>query len=222
MCRQVSLFVGRGSNGDRMAYYIRILSPSERVPSIAGIETALSSAKLAATLTVEAGTDDDWTQLVLAHEAGPEVADIGRNCASSTDLVAAEIDEFLEEIADCKPASAAAWLAEYLPTVKTIYAFQLLRGTDFENGWDILGNVKDFIFTQVGGILQADGEGFSDEDGYHILWQFSDSVKGPWWMGVLRDGNWVHFQMDLGNKKHRAAFLRGDVPEGVDVAEFEG
>jgi hypothetical protein len=38
-------------------------------------------------------------------------------------------------------------------------------------------------------------------------------------MGVLRDGEWVHFQMDLGNRKHRAAFRRGEVPEGVVLAE---
>ena len=120
---------------------------------------------------------------------------------------------------DCKPASAAAWLAEYLPTVKTIYAFPLLSGTDEQNGWDILGKVKDLIFTQVVGIIQADREGFSDEKGYHILWQFSNSVKRPWWMSVLKDGQWVRFQMDLGNRKHRAAFFRGQVPAGVKMAE---
>jgi hypothetical protein len=109
---------------------------------------------------------------------------------------------------DCKPASAAAWLAEYLPTVKTIYAFPLLSGTDEQNGWDILGKVKDLIFTQVGGIIQADREGFSDEKGYHIPWQVSNSVKGPWWMSVLKDGHWVRFQMDLGSRKHRAAFFQ--------------
>jgi hypothetical protein len=129
-------------------------------------------------LPVETGADDDWTQVVLAHKNGPETADIERNAASSNDLVAGEIEEFLEEIKDCKPASAATWLTEYLPTVRTIYAFQLLSGTDEKNGWDILGKVKDSIFTQVGGILQADGEGFSDEEGYHILWQFANSVKG--------------------------------------------
>ncbi len=170
-------------------------------------------------LTVETGADHDWTQVILAHKDGEEIADIERNAASSNGLVSEEIEEFLEEIADCKPASAAAWLAEYLKTVKTIYAFQLLSGTDVKNGWDILGKVKDSIFTQVGGILQADGEGFSDEDGYHILWQFSNSVKGPWGMGVLKDGEWIHFQMDLGNKKHQAAFFRGEVPEGVEIAE---
>ena len=34
----------------------------------------------------------------------------------------------------------------------------------------------------------ADHEGFSNEEGFHILWQFSNSVKGTWWMGVLKDG----------------------------------
>jgi hypothetical protein len=182
------------------------------------MRTALATENLAGTLTAETGAEDVWTQVILAHKDGPEIADIERNAASSSELVTEEIDEFLEDIADCKPASAAAWLAEYLPTVKTIYAFQLLSGTDVKNGWDILGKVKDSIFTQVGGILQADGEGFSDEEGYHILWQFSDSVKGPWGMGVLKDGEWIHFQMDLGNKKHRAAFFRGEVPEGVEMA----
>ena len=202
-----------------MGYYIRILSPSEKVPSIARIRKTLSTEGLTATLTVESGTDDNWTQVVLAHKDGPEIADIERNASSSNDLVSAEIEEFLEEIADCKPASAAAWLAEYLPTVKTIYAFQFLSGTDEKNGGDILGKVKDSIFNQVGGIMQADGEGFSDEEGFHILWQFSNTVKGPWWMSVLKDDEWVRFQMDLGNKKHRAAFFRGEVPEGVKMAE---
>jgi hypothetical protein len=204
-----------------VGYYVRILSPSEGIPSVAKVKAALSKANLAATLTVEAGTDGNWTQIVLSHKSGPEIADIERNSALSTELVTAEIEEFLEEITECKPASAAAWLADYLPTVRTIYAFQLLSGTDVNKGWDIFGKVKESIFTQVGGIIQADGEGFSDEDGYHILWQFSDSVKGPWWMGVLKDDEWVHFQMDLGNKKHRAAFLRGEVPEGVEIAECE-
>ena len=79
--------------------------------------------------------------------------------------------------------------------------------------------MKDVIFTQVGGIIQADREGFSDEKGYHILWQFSNSVKRPWWMSVLKDGQWVRFQMDLGSRKHRAAFFRGEVPAGVKMAE---
>lgn len=202
-----------------MGHYIRILSPSEKIPSIARIKIALAKEKLAATLTVESDDEQKWTQLSLAHKDGNEIANIERDALTSSALVSEEIEAFLEEISDCKPASAAAWLAEYLPVVKTIYAFQVLSGTGEENGWDILGTAKDSIFNQVGGIIQADGEGFTDEEGFHILWQFSNSVKGLWWMSVHKDGEWLRFQMDLGNKKHRAAFLRGHAPDGVEITD---
>lgn len=179
----------------------------------------MAKRKLAATLTVESGDEEEWTQLSLAHKDGNEIANIERDAMSSNTLVSEEIEAFREEITACKPASAAAWLAEYLPTIKTIYALQVLNGTKEGNGWDILGSAQDSIFNQVGGIIQADGEGFSDEEGFHILWQFSNSVKGLWWMSVLKDGEWLRFQMDLGNKKHRAAFLRGEVPDGVEITD---
>jgi hypothetical protein len=39
-----------------------------------------------------------------------------------------------------------------------------------------------------------------------------------WWMGVLRNGSWTHFEMDLANRMHRKAFLQGEVPDGVKIA----
>ena len=97
-----------------------------------------------------------------------------------------------------------------------IYAFQLLSGTDIRDGWDALHALKSYIWKQVGGILQADLEGFSNEQGQHILWQFSEKVDGEWDMAVLdRDGKWVSFTMDLGNLEHRRAFLDGKVPSGA-------
>ena len=202
-----------------MGHYIRSLSPSEKVPSLAEIRTALSREAPLGQLQVPAGPEAMWTQVSLVHATGEVVAEIERNTASDGDLVIEEIEEFLEEIEDCEPASAAAWLAEYLPQVKTIYAFQLLNGTEEEQGWQILGAAKDAIFQQVGGIIQADDEGFTEETGHQILWQFSNSVQGPWWMAVLRDGEWIRFQMELGNRKHRAAFLKGEVPDGVRMQE---
>lgn len=202
-----------------MGHYIRILTPSQTVPSIARIRAALSSNAPLGQLEVEAGPDEGWTQISVVHESGEVVADIERNSASDGDLIAEEIEEFREEIKDCEPASAAAWLADYLTNIKTIYAFQLLSGTEADQGWEILGTVKDSIHEQVGGIIQADHEGFTEERGFQILWQFSDSVTGPWWMAVLRDGKWIRFQMDLGNRKHRKAFLAGKVPDGVTMGE---
>ena len=102
--------------------------------------------------------------------------------------------------------------------MKCIYAFQVLSGTYQTNGWEILGVVKDCIWSAAPSIVQADNEGFSNEDGYHILWQFEDSVDGDWSMAVLRDGQWQRFEMDLGNHKHRESFFEGKIPSGAKLA----
>ena len=127
--------------------------------------------------------------------------------------------EFIDEIADARPESAVQWLREFFPRVACIYAFQHLSGADQEAGFEMLSAVRTALWSSAPAILQADGEGFSNEDGYHILWQFSESVTGLWWMGVLKDGKWIHFEMDLGNKDQRHAFLAGQVPEGVQFAD---
>jgi hypothetical protein len=112
-------------------------------------------------------------------------------------------------------------LQSYLQIVRTIYSLQVLSGASPENGWDILGAVKTAIWHIGGDIFQADGEGFSNEDGYHIVWQFSDRVAGNWWMAVLKDGQWVSFEMDLGDSAHRAAFCAGLVPAGARLSAAE-
>ncbi len=198
-----------------MGYYIRVLSPSLRIPSLAKLQEALVRSNWPAKLTLEAGPEEAWERLLLSHADDIEITDIERSTTDASDVAANELDEFLIEAEEGEPRSAAAWLVDYLPTVKTIYAFQLLSGVDVEGGWEILGQVKEAIREQVGGIIQADGEGFSNEEGFHILWQFGDDAAGPWWMAVLKDGQWIPFQIELSNPQHREAFCRGEVPLGV-------
>lgn len=203
-----------------MGYYTRVLSPSTHVPSIDQLRGVLNANSFKASLSVEPGPDDDWTGLLLAHESGVEIAAIERNPVGPGTIGAEEIDEFLDEIAHCQPASAAQWLTKYLPTVKMIYAFQWLKGAQVDNGGELIGTLMIGIQKTCGGVIQSDGEGFTDdEEADHILWQFSENAKGPWRLAVLRDGKWVRFEMQLGNRKHREAFLCGEVPAGVKILE---
>lgn len=90
-----------------------------------------------------------------------------------------------------------------------------LNGADVEDGWTPVHRLYDTVWEHVGGILESDGEGFSDEDGFTILWQFGARVTGKWNTGVLKDGRRVHFEMNLGSEQHRNAFLSGRVPDGA-------
>jgi hypothetical protein len=195
-----------------MGYYLRVLSTSAEPIPLSVLKGELQKHKLRATLSLEVGTHDNWEQIILGHVDGPEIATIERNLVKKGSLGSEELAELADNVADCKPANAVRWLLDYFPKVRCIYAFQVLSGTEYKNGWGILSTIKDCIWAFAPSIIQADAEGFSNEEGYHILWQFSDSVEGNWWMGVLQEERWVHFQMDLGNSGHREAFFRGEVP----------
>jgi hypothetical protein len=201
-----------------MPYYVRVLSTSANCVSYSRLQSALENEQSAATLSIEAGEPEDWTQIILAHANGDEIASIERDVLNGGSLAAEELEEFAEEVVDCKPTTAANWLVEYFPRVKCIYAFQVLSGAYQTNGWEIFDVVKSCIWSAAPSIIQADNEGFSNEDGYHILWQFNDSVDGDWWMAVLRDGQWQRFQMDLGNHKHRESFFAGEIPSDATLS----
>jgi hypothetical protein len=204
-----------------MAYYTRVLSKDEDFPSFEELTRLIRDAHPDYRLTIESGDEEDWESLLLSGIDEVEVAVLERNPVEIGSVGQDEIADFLEDIQDCKPESGARWLADYLSEVKTVYAFQHLQGADTDEGGNVLHALRSALWERGDAIIQADGEGFTNEEGFHILWQFSDSVSGPWNMGVYKDDLWYHFKMDLGDPGHREAFLAGEVPDdltGVQVS----
>jgi len=198
-----------------MGYYTRVLSKDEEFPSFDELAQFVRAEHPHFKLALEEGTEDEWESLLLSGNDDVEVAVIERNPVTDGSLGQDEIADFIEDTQDAKPESGVAWLHEFLASVKTIYAFQHLQGDEFEEGSNALQALRTRLWERGDAILQADGEGFTNEEGYHIVWQFSDSVSGPWNMGVLQDDVWRHFSMDLGDPDHRAAFLEGSVPDDL-------
>jgi hypothetical protein len=198
-------------------YYTRVLSKDEEFPPFEELAQLIRAGHPGFRLSIESGDEEEWESLLLSGNDEVEVAVIERNPVFDGSTGQDEIADFLEEIQDCKPESGVAWLAEFLAEVKTVYAFQHLQGADTEEGGNALHALRSALWERGDAIIQADGEGFTNEDGFHIVWQFSDSVSGPWNMGVLQDGTWHHFKMDLGDPDHREAFLNGEVPEDLSI-----
>lgn len=198
-----------------MAYYTRVLSKQEEFPALDELALSIRSDHPDYKLTLEDGTEEEWESLLLSGNDGVEVAVIERASVYDGSVGQDDIADFLEDLRDCKPESGVEWLTEYLADVKTIYAFQHLQGSETEDGSNALHALRTTLWERGDAIIQADGEGFTNEDGYHIVWQFSDSVSGPWNMAVLQEDTWHHFRMDLGDPDHRAAFFRGEVPDDL-------
>ncbi len=205
-----------------MGYYTRVLSKDEEFPPFEELAELLHAGHPGYKLSIEEGSDEAWETLLLCGDDEVEVALIERNPVTDGSVGQDEIADFLEDLQDCKPESGVQWLAEYLTEVKTIYAFQHLQGSNTVEGGNALHALRSALWERGDAIIQADGEGFTNEDGYHIVWQFSDSVSGPWNMGILQDGIWHHFRMDLGDPDHRAAFLNGEVPPDLSEIQTSG
>ena len=195
-----------------MSYYTRVLSKHEDFPSLEELTDAVQGDHPNFKLLIEGGTEEDWETILLSGIGEMEVAVLERNPVGEGSLGQDEIAEFVEETRDCKPENGVEWLHAFLAEVKTIYAFQHLAGSETEEGLAALHALRTFLWQRGESIIQADMEGFTNEDGYHIVWQFSDSVSGAWNMAVLQDRTWHHFQMDLGDQDQREAFFRNEVP----------
>src|SRR5436309_3108431 len=113
-----------------MGYYVRVLSPLDDAAPFHALAEALEGSASSVRLTIESGNAETWDQLLLAKSDDTPLAFIERNPVRQGELGAAEVAEFLDEIVNAKPASAARWLQEYLPGVRCIYSFQVLNGTE--------------------------------------------------------------------------------------------
>jgi hypothetical protein len=205
-----------------VAYYTRVLSQDDEFPAFEVLAHSVSTEHSDFKLSIEEGTEQEWDVLLLSGLDEVEVALLERNPVSDGSVGQDDIADFIEDLQDCKPKSGVQWLENYLENVSTVYAFQHLQGAETVEGSNALHALRSAIWERGDAIIQADGEGFTNEEGYHIVWQFADSVSGPWKMGVLQDGVWQHFTMDLGDPDHRAAFLKGTVPEDLSSAPGSG
>lgn len=200
-----------------MGYYIRVLGTSDPKIHIDELISGLTYNGLTAKFDIDQNESaDNWTVIGVSNAEGEELMQVERNPVIEGALGKEELEEFKDYIKTYKPASAVKWLNKYFDKVKVIYAFQLLNASMEDQNYPIVDAIKSTIWSKVGGILQADNEGFTNEEGYHILWQFSDDVTGEWNMAVKNFfGKWTNFTMDLGDQIQRTEFWAGNVPKNA-------
>lgn len=202
-----------------MGYYTRVLGTQDPNIHIDELITELSKDGLSAQFQFDPTEQpENWTLIDVLNNDEEVLIQLERNPVVKGEIGQEELDEFREIILDCKPKSAVEWLTNYFDKVKVIYAFQMLDAAFTEGNFEIVSSIKTTIWNKTKGILQADEEGFSNEDGYHILWQFSDNVTGQWNCAVLnQDKEWVKFVMELGDETQRKEFQDGIVPKSAKL-----
>ena len=155
---------------------------------------------------------------------GPVMADltvlwatVERNPIGPNTLGAEEIAEFLDSLEAGGPPSAVRWLSDYLESVRAIYAIRVYPEAVAENtaAFDAVFGVRTALRDAIGGIGQWDGQGFTNEED-RLIWCDSASNPGGKTAAAILDestGEFIPFELDLGNLEDRAAFLRGEIPK---------
>src|ERR1700722_5417057 len=198
-----------------MSYFNRVLGTADPDVHPDNIKDALARQGLEAQLDVD-GDDEAaaWWVINVKNSEGLELLQIERNPVVAGRLGMAELTEFRGFIQQHQPASAVQWLQRYFDGVTVIYAFEVLTAASADNNFEIVSAIRTAIWDRTGGILQNDNEGFTNEDGFHILWQFDNDAAGDKYCAVLdADGSWIKFRMDLGDPFQRMAFLGGELPQ---------
>lgn len=198
-----------------MGYYIRVMGSEDPDIHVEELIGALNEIGVTAKFELDSNEEPGkWTVVNILNQGDKAIAQLERNPVVDGELGQEELDEFREIIQDYKPTSAVKWLTNYFDKVKVIYAFQMLNEAFDDSNFEIISCIKEKIWNRTNGILQADNEGFSNNEGYHILWQFADDAKGEWSCAVMNElGNWNRFVMDLGDITQRQEFQNGKIPQ---------
>lgn len=190
-----------------MAYYVRILTPSEKIVPASEISGQGRSIRLAS------GMDAAWERIEIFEPEDNLISILERLPIYAGSTGESELIKLQDSIRGSYPASAREWLKRYLSRVKTIYSFQLFPDNIAREGWPTLGRVQNCLKDALSGIIQSDNEGFYNENGDYILWQMYEGAAGMVPAATLNDnGDWMAYQLRLKDEKAVENFKEGIVP----------
>jgi len=183
-----------------MAYFVRLLTPAEKNIPLSEITRQGGSINLVL------GTDILWERVEIVEPAGNPIAHLERIPVSHGNRGETELNKLRDSIQSSYPVNAREWLKMKFTTVKTIYSFQLFTDNITKKDWPVLGRIQNLLKDTLGGIIQADNEGYYNDKGDYILWQMYAGAGGTIPAATLdENGEWISYM------------LRLDEPEAVDL-----
>jgi hypothetical protein len=186
------------------------------VDTIAGwLQTAMIDGELE---SEEEDYPGSWSTLTLFLDSGEPVVEIEKFSLEEETLVDAIQDtvrQLLDDKNPVRPASAVKWLCQFMTRVKVVYEFRPMQAIKTDEGWEIFNEVWTNLREALQGIVHLDDEGFTNEDGVQITWEYPGEETGDLKVAVLNDRGeeWIEYTMNLANQEHKALFLAGKAPD---------
>ena len=201
-----------------MGDYLRLLTVSDR-------DIPLATLQRAASIGVVWSVDHPG-MLGNYLAIGPELnelqdvwATVERNPVGPNTLGAEEVAEFIDSLEAGGPPSAVRWLADYLESVRAIYAIRIYPEAiaQYPEAIEAVYAIRTALRDAVGGIGQWDGQGFTNENDRLIWCDPASNLEGTVAAALLDEstGLWSPIELDLDDPEQLAAFLRGELPRAL-------
>lgn len=191
-----------------MGYNVRLLTSSTKVVPFTELMLDIETVKLVS------GMDISWERIEIFNSEGSLISVLERNAVSPGSPAEASLTELKRSVERSYPVGAREWIIQYLTRIKTIYDFQLLTDNIKKDSWLVLGRVQNLLKDALTGIIQADNEGYYNENGDYILWQMYEGASGSVPAAILNEnGEWIKFELRLNDEKAIEQFKRGIVPQ---------
>ena len=172
-----------------------------------------------------------WPSLTLFLDNGEPVVEIEKYRVADQafqDAIQDTVRALLDDKAPVKPASAVKWLCQFMTRVKVLYEFRPMQAVKTEEGWQIFNEVWTNLHKQLPGIVHLEDEGFTNEDGAQITWEYPDEGgehadaaltasenTGELKVAVLNPAGqeWIEYTLSLANQEQRLQFMAGKAPD---------
>jgi hypothetical protein len=190
-----------------MGYSVRLLTPSEVQVPFSTILVQVNSLKLVS------GSEHAWDKIEISGPEGDVISLLERYTLAGGGPAEDEMNSVKEALQEGFPLNAREWVRKYLTGTRVIYAFRLQAEQITPRGWPVLGRVQNTLKDRLSGIIQADQEGFYNEEGDYILWQMYDGATGTIPAAALNEqGEWTSYQLRLNEPQAVEDFKNGVVP----------
>jgi hypothetical protein len=199
-----------------MGDYLRLLTINDREIPLATLQRAVPS--VAIWSVDHPGVLGNYLAIGPVHGVLQNVwATVERNPVGPNTLGAEEVAEFIDSLEAGGPPSAVRWLADYLETIRAIYAVRIYPEAiiGHPDAEEAVYAVRSALSAAVGGIGQWDGHGFTNEDDRLIWCDPGIDRRGKTEAAILDEstGEWLPFELNLEDDEELDGFLRGDVPK---------
>ena len=197
-----------------MGEYARVITKSMNKIDIENLKKAVEEDMK---IEIIGNSEENWEKIILKRNDYNQIV---------TEIVEVKnIEEekaaLLEGLTNSEPRNSAEWTSSYIKEAKKIYRFELFEGAEDQYGWYSFEALREALWESSGGIMQNDGEGYRNEEGFFIVWQFEYEVEGPYEAAILDEyGKWLCFEMELSDKTHEQQFKAGKLPKGLEILEF--